>query len=85
MGNAGPNVAESVVLTDKLDPSTTYSSVSTPRGWTCKHAANSATVNCTSASLSSGSSAVIWITVTVNKTAVVGGTGQHGPNFELDE
>ncbi len=72
VSNLGPNAAESVVLTDKLDPSTTFGSVSAPRGWTCKYTKNNATVTCTSNSLASGGSTAIKITVTVSKTAKVG-------------
>jgi uncharacterized repeat protein (TIGR01451 family) len=70
VSNLGPNPAESLTLVDTLDRNTTYVSVSAPKGWTCKYA--SGKVSCTSASLASGSSAVIKITVTVNKTAKVG-------------
>jgi uncharacterized membrane protein len=61
-----------VVLSDKLDSNTTYGSVSAPKGWQCSYAKNSATVTCTSASMASGGSATIKITVTVNKTAKAG-------------
>lgn len=70
--NLGSNTAESLVLTDKLDVNTTYGSVSAPRGWTCKYAANSATLTCTAPSLASGASVTIKITVTVSKTAKIG-------------
>jgi uncharacterized repeat protein (TIGR01451 family) len=72
VSNLGPNTAESVVLSDKLDPNTTYVSTSVPKGWKCSYAKNSATATCTTSSLASGSSATIKITVTVNKTARVG-------------
>jgi len=65
-------MAESVIVTDKLDVTTTYLSVSAPRGWTCSYAENSGTVTCTIDSLKSGSSAIIKITVLVNKTAKLG-------------
>jgi uncharacterized repeat protein (TIGR01451 family) len=72
ISNLGPNTAESVVLSDKLDANTTYVSISAPKGWKCSYAKNSATVTCTRASMDSGSTAIIKITVTVNKTAKVG-------------
>jgi uncharacterized repeat protein (TIGR01451 family) len=72
VSNLGPSTAESVVLSDKLDSNTTYGSVSAPKGWQCSYAKNSATVTCTSASMASGGSATIKITVTVNKTAKAG-------------
>jgi uncharacterized repeat protein (TIGR01451 family) len=72
VSNSGPAAAQSVMMSDKLDSNTTYDSVSTPQGWTCEYNANSATVNCTSASLASGSTAVIKVSVTVNKNAKEG-------------
>ncbi len=68
--NLGPNTAESPTLVDTLDRNTTYVSVSAPKGWSCKYAKYA--VNCTSTSLASGSSAVIKITVIVNKAAKAG-------------
>jgi uncharacterized repeat protein (TIGR01451 family) len=70
INNAGPCAAQSITLRDTLDRSTTYVSTYAPNGWTCKYA--NYQVTCTSASLASGSSAVIKITVTVNKDAKVG-------------
>jgi uncharacterized repeat protein (TIGR01451 family) len=71
VSNAGPDAAESVSVVDSLDPLTTYVSISKPKGWTCTH--ESGIVTCTpKASLASGSSATIKITVTVIKTAKVG-------------
>jgi uncharacterized repeat protein (TIGR01451 family) len=72
VSNLGPNSAESVVLSDKLDSNTSYVSTSAPKGWKCSYSKNSATVTCTSTSLASGGTATIKITVTVNKTAKVG-------------
>jgi uncharacterized repeat protein (TIGR01451 family) len=68
--NLGPNTAQTISLVDTLDRNTTYVSVAAPKGWTCKYA-NYAVI-CTGTSLASGSSAIIKITVTVNKTAKVG-------------
>lgn len=68
--NLGPNTAQTITLVDTLDRDTTYGSVSAPKGWTCKYA--NYAVTCTGTSLTSGSSATIKITVTVNKTAKVG-------------
>lgn len=72
VSNLGPDLAESITMTDKLDGNTTYDSVSVPRGWTCSYEKKSGIVTCTSDSLASGDSAVIKITVKVNKTAKVG-------------
>lgn len=72
VSNLGADLAESVIVTDKLDVNTTYLSVSAPRGWSCSYVGNSGTVTCTTDSLASGSSAIIKITVMVNKTAKVG-------------
>ncbi len=72
VSNQGPNSAENVIVTDKLDVNTTYVSVAAPKGWTCSFATNSGTVTCSSESLASGSSAIIKITVIVNKTAKPG-------------
>jgi hypothetical protein len=72
MSNLGSDPAESVIVTDKLDVNTTYLSVSAPRGWKCSYIKNSGTVSCTTDSLASGSTAIIKITVLVNKTAKVG-------------
>jgi uncharacterized repeat protein (TIGR01451 family) len=72
ISNLGPNTAESVVLFDKLDANTTYVSTSAPKGWKCSYAKNSAMVSCNSASMVSGGTAIIKITVAVNKTAKVG-------------
>jgi uncharacterized repeat protein (TIGR01451 family) len=72
VSNLGADLAESVIVTDKLDVNTTYLSVSAPRGWVCSYEGNSGTVTCTTDSLKSGSSAIIKITVMVNKTAKVG-------------
>ena len=68
--NLGPDTAQTVTLTDTLDHNTTYVSVSAPKGWACTYANDA--VTCTGASLASGKSAVIKITVTVSKTARVG-------------
>jgi uncharacterized repeat protein (TIGR01451 family) len=70
VSNAGPNPAQNLSLVDRLDVNTTFVSVSAPKGWTCAH--SKGTVTCASASLTSGSSATIKITVTVSKTAKVG-------------
>jgi large repetitive protein len=70
VSNAGPDAAQNLTLKDTLDRNTTYVSTSAPKDWTCKYA--NYQVTCTSSSLASGSSAVIKITVTVNKTAKVG-------------
>ena len=67
--NAGPNAAQSIVIVDTLDRNTTFVSAKAPRGWSCKYV--NYAVTCTSASLSSGGSAIIKITVIVNKTAQV--------------
>ena len=72
VNNLGADLAESVIVTDKLDVNTTYLSVSAPRGWKCSYIKNSGTVTCTSDSLANGSTAIIKITVLVNKTAKVG-------------
>lgn len=72
VSNLGPEPAQNVIVTDKLDLKTTYVSVSAPKGWTCTYAASSGTVTCTSASLASGSSAIIKVSVVVSKTARVG-------------
>jgi uncharacterized repeat protein (TIGR01451 family) len=72
VSNLGADPAENVLVTDKLDVNTTYLSVSAPRGWKCSYIKNSGTVTCTIDSLASGSSAIIKITVLVNKTAKVG-------------
>ncbi len=68
--NLGPDPAQTVTLTDTLDRNTKYVSVAAPRGWTCRYV--NYAVTCTKASLASGASAVIKITVTVNKTAKLG-------------
>jgi uncharacterized repeat protein (TIGR01451 family) len=70
VSNAGPDAAENIVLLDVLDRNTTYVSTKAPRGWTCTYA--NSQVTCTSASLASGGSATIKITVTVNSAAKVG-------------
>ena len=49
VSNAGPDRADSVVVTATLPPGVTFNSASTPAGWTC--AASAATVTCTAAAL----------------------------------
>ncbi len=68
--NLGPNTAESVIVTDKIDVKTTYVSVSAPEGWTCKF--KKGTLTCTTSGLDSGATATINLTVKVSKTAKVG-------------
>ncbi len=68
--NLGPNTAESVIVTDKLDVNTAYVSVSAPAGWICKY--KKGTLTCTTSGLDSGATATINITVKVSKTAKVG-------------
>jgi uncharacterized repeat protein (TIGR01451 family) len=70
ISNAGPDAAQNITLNDTLDRNTTYVSASAPKGWSCEYA--NYQVTCISSGLASGSSAVIKITVTVNKTAKVG-------------
>ncbi len=70
--NLGLDTAQNLTMTDKLDTKTIFGSITAPRGWTCKYSAQSSTVTCTAPSLTSGSSAVVKITVTVSKTARVG-------------
>lgn len=72
VSNLGPDLAEGISMTDKLDSNTTYDSISVPRGWTCGYDKKSGIVTCTSDSLASGESVEIKITVKVNKTAKVG-------------
>lgn len=68
--NTGPDLAQDITLVDKLDRDTTYVSISAPMGWSCKYA--NFAVTCTSSSLASGGSAIIKVTVMVNRTAHVG-------------
>lgn len=68
--NAGLDAAQSVIVVDTLDPDTAFVSAKAPKGWTCTYA--SPEVTCTGASLTSGRSAVIKITVRVNKATAVG-------------
>jgi len=70
--NLGKNTAENVIVTDKLDVTTTYLSISSPRGWACKYVKLSGTVTCTINSMKSNSTALIKITVMVIKAAKVG-------------
>ncbi len=68
--NLGPDSAESVTLTDKLDVNTTFVSISAPAGWACKNAKG--TLTCTTGGLASGETAAIKLTVKVSKTAKPG-------------
>ncbi len=70
ISNAGPDPALNTIVVDTLDRDTTYISTSAPKGWTCTYAHSK--VTCTSASLASGDSAVIKISVLVAKSAPVG-------------
>jgi uncharacterized repeat protein (TIGR01451 family) len=70
VSNLGPDTAETLTLVDTLDRNTKYVSTSAPRGWACSYA--NYAVTCTRTSLASGSSAIIKITVTVNKAAKPG-------------
>jgi uncharacterized repeat protein (TIGR01451 family) len=71
--NAGPETANNIVVDDDLSPDTTY--VSDDGG--CLH--DTGVVTCNIASLASGASATIHITVTVSGTAATGGTLQASP------
>jgi len=70
VSNAGPDPAQDVIVVDTLDRNTTYISTSAPKGWKCTYA--NSKVTCTSASLASGATAYIKISVIVKKSAPVG-------------
>jgi uncharacterized repeat protein (TIGR01451 family) len=62
VNNAGPAVAQNIVVTDVLPSSVTYSSVSTTTG-SCSYATSTTTVTCNIASLSVGGTAIVTISV----------------------
>jgi uncharacterized repeat protein (TIGR01451 family) len=66
VGNAGPDVATAVVVTDPLPAGMTYLAAS-GAGWTCSHTAG--VVRCDRPALSVDASTYIEITVTVPTTA----------------
>ena len=73
--NSADTIANGVVVTDKLDPNTTFVS-GTWSGGVCTAA--SGTVTCNVGSLAQGQSATITIVVTVNNNAPTSGTVQTG-------
>ena len=73
--NAGPAVAQNVMVTDVLPSQVTYSSSLTTAG-TCNYTAATTTVSCTLGSLSVGSTAV----VTINANAAVFSSSSYAVN-----
>jgi uncharacterized repeat protein (TIGR01451 family) len=72
--NNGPAAAANVSFTEATPPNTTFQSVLAPAGWTCTQPAVGATgtVNCTDASLASGTQANIVVLVNVPYTVAAG-------------
>jgi uncharacterized repeat protein (TIGR01451 family) len=72
--NNGPNVAQSVSLTDTLPANTTFTSLSSPGGWSCTTPAvgGTGTITCTIATLANAANATF--TLTVATTAPAGST-----------
>ncbi|HEY6770580.1 MAG TPA: hypothetical protein VI386_38035, partial [Candidatus Sulfotelmatobacter sp.] len=72
--NNGPGTASTVSFTEAMPANTTFASVAIPAGWSCTTPAVGATgtVNCTSATLASGSSANIIISVNIASNIAAG-------------
>jgi uncharacterized repeat protein (TIGR01451 family) len=72
--NNGPNVAQNVSLSDTLPASTTFTSLSSPGGWSCTTPAvgGTGTVTCSIATLANAATASF--TLTVATTAPAGST-----------
>ncbi|MHB8800089.1 MAG: Ig-like domain-containing protein [Thermoanaerobaculia bacterium] len=73
--NAGPDSATALVVTDTLPAGTTFSSLTSPAGWTCSTPAvgASGTVTCSAATLAAATNAAFTLNVTVD-AGTAGGT-----------
>src|SRR3989442_6978419 len=92
VGNAGPNAAVAVTMSDPLPSQTTFQSVAPPAGWSCTTppVATTRTVSCTASSLASGAPASFTILVqvtpatsdgtTISNTATVSSSAASHPN-----
>ena len=67
VGNAGPDAAQSVTVTDALPASLRFASLTAPAGFACTTPAVGATgtITCTAATLANGASATLQLTTTV--------------------
>src|SRR5438552_838607 len=91
VGNAGPNAAVAVTMSDPLPSQTTFQSVAPPAGWSCTTppVGTTGTVSCTMSSLASGAPASFTIVVqvtpatsggtTISNTATVSSSGTSDP------
>ncbi|HSX61761.1 MAG TPA: Calx-beta domain-containing protein [Tahibacter sp.] len=68
VGNAGPSTASTVSLTNAIPAGTTFTSLSSPVGWSCTTPAVGATgtVSCSIASVPPGGNATFSLTVTID-------------------
>ncbi|PYN02660.1 MAG: hypothetical protein DME07_09285, partial [Candidatus Rokuibacteriota bacterium] len=76
VGNAGPNAAVAVTMSDPLPSQTTFQSVAPPAGWSCTTppVGTTGTVSCTTSSLASGAPASFTIVVQVTPATADGTT-----------
>ena len=91
VGNAGPNAAVAVTMSDPLPSQTTFQSVAPLAGWSCTTppVGTTGTVSCTTSSLASGAPASFTIVVqvtpatsdgtTISNTATVSSSGTSDP------